>query len=119
MPGVVVTAGDARLEHEVVFDGQARDQVELLKHQAETVTPQFRAAGIAEFGDRGIGQPDLAGIGGVQSGNQVQERALAAAGFTCERDALSRRDRQVHPAQHRDHFAGGAVALGQTRSREH
>src|SRR6266404_4751075 len=33
MPGSIVAVGDARLEHEVVFDIQARDQVELLKHQ--------------------------------------------------------------------------------------
>ena len=47
-----MTAGDAGLEGEVILDVQARDQVELLKHQAEPVAPQRGAAGIDEFGDR-------------------------------------------------------------------
>ena len=46
MPGRIVTAGDAGLEREIVLDIQARDQVELLKHQAEPIAPQRRPAGI-------------------------------------------------------------------------
>jgi hypothetical protein len=49
----------------------------------------------------------------------VQERALAAAGFARQRDALARGDRQVHTAQHRDLFAGCAVALGQAGHMKH
>ena len=37
---------------EIVGDGEARDQVELLKHQAEPVAAQCRALGIGEVGDR-------------------------------------------------------------------
>ncbi len=39
-------AGDTGLEGEVIPDVQARDQVELLKHQSQPVAPQFGAAGI-------------------------------------------------------------------------
>ena len=45
MPGGIVSAGDARLEREVVLHAQARDQVELLKHQSEPVPPQRRPGG--------------------------------------------------------------------------
>ena len=114
-----MAAGDARLEHEIVLDGEARDQVELLKHQAEPVAPQCRAAGIGEFGDRRIGQPDLAAIGRIEPGDQMQQRALAAAGFAGQRDALAGGDGQVHPAQHRDLFAGRAIALGQAGHVKH
>jgi hypothetical protein len=81
MPGRVMFARDARLEGEIVFDRQARDQVELLKHQPEPVTPQRRAAGVGEIADGRAVEPDLAVIGGVEARDQVQQRALAGAGL--------------------------------------
>ena len=45
-----MTAGNAGLKGQIVVDVQARDQIELLEHQAEPVAPQFRAAGIVEVG---------------------------------------------------------------------
>ena len=65
MPGRIVAAGDARLEHEIVRDRQAWDQVELLEHEAEPVAPQFGASGIIEAGDDDLGERDLAAVGGV------------------------------------------------------
>ena len=44
VPVRIMTAGDPRLEREIVFHGQARDQVELLKHQTEQIAPQFEQA---------------------------------------------------------------------------
>ncbi len=114
-----MTAGNARLENQIVFHRETRNQVELLKHQTEPVAAQFRASGIVEFADLCIGQPDLAGIGCIEPCDQVQERALAAAGFARQCDALARGDREVHPAQHRDLFAGRAVALGQAGHMKH
>ena len=49
----------------------------------------------------------------------MQKRALAAAGFAGQRDALAGGDRQVHPAQHGNLFAGGTVALGQASDVKH
>ena len=114
-----MAAGDTRLECEVISDGQARDQVELLKHQAQPVAPQCRAAGIAETRQRCVGDPDLTAIGRIQPGDQMQQRALAAAGFAGQRDALAGRDIEVDAAQYRDLFAGGAIALGQTDDAQH
>ena len=49
MPRGIVTAGNARLERQVIVDIQARDQVELLEHQAEPIAPQGRPAGIGQI----------------------------------------------------------------------
>ena len=95
MPGRIMAAGNARLEREIVPDIQARDQVELLKHQPEPVAPQRRAAGIGrDRRDMRFGEPDLAAVGLIQSGDQMQQRALAAAGFARQRDAFAGRDAQ-------------------------
>ena len=112
-------AGNAGLEGEVIPDIQARDQVELLKHQSQPVTPQLGAAGIGQVGDRNIGEPDLAGVGAVQSGDQMQQRAFAAAGLPGQRDALARRDAEVHAAQHHGVLAAGAIALGEIANPQH
>src|SRR6266851_1288793 len=67
MPGGVVTAGNARLELEIIFDNQAGDQVELLKDQPEPIAPQGRPAGIRQIRHRDVVQPDLATVSLVQS----------------------------------------------------
>ena len=69
----------------------------MLKHQAEPVATHFRPGSIAQFGNLCIGQPDLAVIGRIEPCDQVQERALAAAGFAGERDALAGSDREIYP----------------------
>ncbi len=81
MPGGVGASGNARLEREVILDIQARYQVELLKHQAQPVAPQCRAARIGEIRNRAVGQGDLAAVRAVETRDQMQQRALAAAGF--------------------------------------
>ncbi len=81
VPGGIVTARNAGLEHEVIFDIKARDQVELLKHQTQPVAPQCRPAGVGQIGQRCVGQPDRTTVGTIQPGDQMQQRALAAAGF--------------------------------------
>ena len=50
---------------------------------------------------------------------RCKQRALAAAGFAGQRDAFARRDTQIDPAQHRDLFAGRAIALGQVADAQH
>src|SRR5256885_10113018 len=56
VPGSIVAVGNAGLEDEIVFHIQARDQVELLKHQPEPIAPQRRAAGVGEIRNRGAGE---------------------------------------------------------------
>ena len=68
---------------------------------------------------RRVGEPDLAAVGPIEARDQVQQRALAAAGFAGQRDALACRDAQVHPAQYGDVLAGGTIGLGQIANAQH
>src|SRR4029079_16360444 len=89
MPCGIMTPGNARLEREIVVNRERRDQIELLEYQPEAIPAQFSAAGIRQPGDLGIIEPDRAAVGGVETRDQVQQRALAAAGFAGECDAFA------------------------------
>jgi hypothetical protein len=49
----------------------------------------------------------------------MQQRALAAAGFSGQRDALAGNNFKMHAAQHRDLFSGRTVCLGQIVDSQH
>ena len=119
VPGRIVPPGEARLEFQIVLDRQARDQIELLEHEAQLIAPQRRAAGIVESGERHPAEPDVAAVGRIQPRDQMQQRALAAAAFAGQRHALGGRDAQIHPAQHGDRLVRRAVALGEIFDFEH
>src|SRR4051812_2167097 len=119
MPGRLVPSGDARLEFEIVVDAQARDQIELLKHQAESVAPQFRTRCVRQAGERYTGEVDIAAVDRIEPRDQMQQRALAAAGFPGERNALAGGNAQIHAAKHGDRFARRAVALGKVGDYQH
>src|SRR3954469_9324114 len=72
MPRRIMTARNARLEHQVVLHAQAWNQVELLEYQPEPIHPQRRPGCVTEFGNGGIAQPDLAAVRSIQPGNQMQ-----------------------------------------------
>ena len=82
MPCGIVPAGNAGLEYEVIFDIQAGDQVELLEHQAQPIAPQCRPAGIGQVRYGRVGEPDVTPVGPIQPGDQMQQGAFAAAGFS-------------------------------------
>src|SRR4029077_5737327 len=119
LPGRIVTAGNAGLKGEVVPHVETGDQVELLKNQAKPIAPQRRQSAIAEIGNRRIGYPDLAAVRAIEARDQMQQRALAAAGFASKRDALAACNAQIHAAQDRDLFSGGTIGLGQVADAEH
>ncbi len=106
MPDGVVPAGDACLECQIVRDIQARNQIELLEHQAQPVAAQRSAGGVVEVGDLHVVEPDVAAIGGIEPCDQVQQRAFPRAGFARQRDALAGCEIEIHPAQYGDVFAG-------------
>ena len=118
LPGGIMPAGDAGLESEVVPDIQARDQVELLEDQSEPVTAQLGAARIGQSGDGNIGKPDLAAVGAVQSRDQVQQCALAAAGPRSARRARLPQ-RWGSPRAAPRSVSAGAIALGEFANAQH
>jgi hypothetical protein len=107
------------LKRQVVLNAETRDQVELLKHQPQPVAPHGRPLRIGEAGDGLAAEPDLAAIGGIEARDQVQQRALAAAGFTRQRNALAGGDVEAYPAQYADLLAGRAIGLGQVTNAQH
>ena len=62
---------------------------------------------------------DLAGVGVVQPGDQVQQRALAAAGLAGQRDAFAGRDLKIDAAQHRQRRGRQLVALAKAGDFQH
>jgi len=91
----------------------------LLKNQAKPVAPQRRETGIAEFRNRGAGKLYLAAVRAIQPCDQMQQGALAAAGFAGQRHPLAGSDAQIHPAQYGDVFSGGTIGLGQIADAQH
>ena len=85
----------------------------MLKNEADPVTPQFGAAGVGERGDLGVLEPNRAVIGSIQPGDQVQQRALAAAGFARQRDALAGLEVEIDAAQHVDRLARRSEGFGE------
>ena len=70
----------------------------MLEHEAQAgraAAPPDRYRRDAEIA-RAV-EGDLAAIGGIETRDQVQERALAAAGFSRQRHAFAGCDRKVDP----------------------
>ncbi len=115
-----MAAGDARLEDEIIGDRKTRDQIELLEHEAEPVTAQLGAAGIAELCDKRVREPNLAAIGGVQP----PRSGAAACSCRCRIRLIARRSRRrltarSTPRSTVDGLARRAIALGQSGDAEY
>ena len=87
LPAGVEAPGEPRLEGEVPGDVEARDQVELLEHEPDRPPPQLRPHGVAGRGHHRPADADRPGVHRVEPGDQVQERALAAARLAGQRQA--------------------------------
>src|SRR4051812_25480550 len=109
MPELLVPVGDTGLKREIVRHIETRDQVELLKHQPQPLAPQGGTAGIAKRRHHHIVEPYLAAVGLVEARDQVQQRALAAAGFARQCDALAGGYYEIDAPEHLDLFAGRSV----------
>ena len=107
LPGGVEAAGEAGLEGEVGGDVEARDQVELLEDEADGAAAELGAGGVGEGGDLGAVDLDGAGVDGVEAGDEVEERALAAARFAGEREASAGGEGERDAAEDRDRALGG------------
>jgi len=86
------------------------------EHQDTSRSRNWAAVTIAETDCR---QPDLTAVGAIEPRDQMQQRALAAAGFSGQRVRASRLRHRVDAAQHVDLLAGGTIRLGQVADAEH
>gem|GEM_PF-5853427 len=90
----------------------------LENHPEETATPG------SEFAEtqlvRRFATPEqFAGVRPVESGQEIEQRALARARFTADRHALAGHDGQVHPGQHAERLVPTGVGLAETIGFEH
>jgi len=107
VPDGIKPAGNPRLEGEVVFDGEARDEVELLEDEAQAIAPQRSPFCVGQGDDIGTIKQNGSAIGGIKPGDEVQQCALAATRFSRQRHALAGFDIKTDTAQHTDRRSGG------------
>ena len=97
----IVAAGEPRLKGEILGDREARDEIELLEDDADLLAPQRRPSVFGEPRGLDIVDKNLAAIGMVEGADEMQQRALAAAGFAHQRQGLAGGERRGStPLQH-------------------
>src|SRR5262249_42769374 len=101
--------GAVACELDVLPRSQAGYQVVGLEHEADVAPPIARERAIVEARELIVPEPDLAGIGTVEAAEEVEQRRLAAARGTEERDDLARAQVQVDAAQGADLVGPGPV----------
>jgi len=109
---VAQPAGDTRGHENVLPRVEFGDQIERLEHHAEKPRPAFRR-------DRGRPFPvHLAGIGRIETGQQIQERGFTGTGLAADADGIACGDLQIDAAQHLDAAIAALEILGQSAGAE-
>ena len=88
LPCPIMTPGDPRLKCEIVDHLQAWNEIELLKHETQPITPHRGAVTVGKLRHQRSIKPDFAAVGFVEPCDQVQQRTLATTGFTGQCNAL-------------------------------
>jgi hypothetical protein len=106
-----VHPGDRRRQLDVLAGAEAGEEVEELEDEAEIGGPEPGPLALAETADLAPveSQPPLARR--VEGAEQVEQRALAAARGTDDRDQLARLDPHRDPVQHLDCPGAERIAL--------
>src|SRR5207253_2966456 len=86
-------------EHHVLEDGELRQEEVELEDEAELVQAQLRAIVVVERADVDAVDEDLALRRAIERAEQVEERALAGAGETGQRDELTAPDGEIDPVK--------------------
>ena len=111
-PSGIISPGQTGLKGQIGGDIERGDQVELLKHQPDAIAAQGRALRIRGLRHIGAIHHKAATVGAVEPSDQMQKRAFARPGFTRQRKAFARRQRQINAVQHPHRLVPGAVGLG-------
>ena len=108
---LIMLIGQTCLKRDVVGDLQARDQVELLEHNAHGATAQGRAAIVIKGSNVLAFHYDPPAIRCIKTANQMQQGTFAATRFTCEGQSFTRTQRQINPAQYLERAIGSCISL--------
>lgn len=100
-----LVAPEQEREFDIFHRGHGREQVEKLENNAQPFTPVSGQSGIVRTVERQAVHGDFAGCGLVESAQQVEQCALAAAARARYRGEGARLDLQAYVAQS-VHFAG-------------
>ena len=98
---------------------QTGNEIVKLKHEADVLAPVARQGRVVEFGELLAAIEDRAARGHIQTAQNIEQRALAAAGRTEQHDELARVQLQVDAPQRVHVDLAHVVDLGQVAGREH
>ena len=93
-------AVQAALEQQVVVHVQAGQKVELLEYETEVAAPHRGEIAFLHPREFLAHDPNFAGIGRLEPGCDLQQRALAVSAGAQQCQAVGKAQRQVHAAQH-------------------
>ena len=109
--GGVAAAGDLHRHLDVLDGGERRHQVEELEHEADLLAAQPGQCVFVEACDLGAANRDRAARRGIEAGNQSEQRRLAAARRTDDRQAAPLRDVEIEGMQDRQRLAAACDRL--------
>ena len=106
-------AGEFHGEEHVLFGGESRDQVIALEDEADFAAADLRHLVLGEVGDVFAIEDHLAGGGRVETGEEAEQRALAATGRTHDGGELAARNEQVDALEDIHAVSAGVDGLGE------
>ena len=95
-PGGIMAGGQTRLKRQIGRHAQAADEVVLLEHQPDALAAPACQFGLAAPLERHALDQDPPAVRPFQTGHQMQQGALAAAGLTHQRQTAAARQLQIH-----------------------
>src|SRR5262249_27159530 len=106
-------AGELHRQEHVLLGRQRRNQVVALKHEADLAPPHLRHLIFAEVRDVLAIENHLAGGRRIESGEQTEQRALAAARRSHDGGELAARNREVDALEDVDTVRAGVDGFGE------
>jgi hypothetical protein len=101
-------------EQDVFFGGEGGDELVALENEPELAAAQAGEAVFRQADDLFAVEEDAAGGGVIESGEEAEEGAFAAAGGAHDGDELAGRDVEIEAAEDIDPVGGGGDGLGES-----
>lgn len=117
--GRVCLSRDLHRHHHVFERGQRRNQVKELKHESDHRASKPGQIVLAQARDVPVTDRDTAGCRRVESGNQSEQRRLAAARRPSDRQELRLRDHQIKRIENREGLTTALDGLGDVLQFDH
>src|SRR5690606_11403631 len=109
---VIAAARQGERQGEVLAHRQRVDEIEELEYDADMAAPEQGTGGLRHAGEVYAAHDHATGVGGLDGGDDVEQRGLAAAARPRDGHELARGEVEVDSIEHRAHAGGVAVGLG-------